>query len=79
MIWPEEELESLRKKLNDININHLEESEKKDHDKDLETIKDFHIRSLQNANPIKKHEFNKEGLEIPLMHDLSMTCLYDMA
>jgi len=29
MIWPEEELESLRKKLNDININHLEESEKK--------------------------------------------------
>jgi hypothetical protein len=45
MIWPEEELESLRKKLNDININHLEESEKKDHDKDLETIKDFYIRS----------------------------------
>ena len=24
-------------------------------------------------------KFNKEGLEIPLMHDLSMTCLYDMA
>lgn len=42
MIWPKKELKSLRKKLIDADINHLEGFKKKNHDEDLNNIKESH-------------------------------------